>query len=208
MPHKPLFLAWFMAFALVSPAHAQELSVEEYQALFQTEMEAFREARDSPDLGRARGLVLAPLREEAEAISVEATPTSAAAPTLADEDAPPAAHWVLPADLAATMRVTFAFDSAVIAEGEKPKLRQICAAIEGANVGLLRVVGHTDSVGAASYNERLSMRRAEAVQRFFVDDCRIPAERFEAMGVGMQFPANAADPAAAENRRVEFQALS
>ena len=52
------------------------------------------------------------------------------------------------------------------------------------------------------------MLRAEEVQRFFVDECGIPAERTQAVGVGEQFPYDDHDPAAAANRRVEFQAMS
>ena len=73
---------------------------------------------------------------------------------------------------------------------------------------MLRIVGHTDASGPAGYNQKLSVLRAEEVQRFFVNDCGIAPDRLQAIGVGEQFPYDDARPAAGANRRVEFQAMS
>jgi outer membrane protein OmpA-like peptidoglycan-associated protein len=40
-----------------------------------------------------------------------------------------------------------------------------------------------------------------------VDDCGVDPSRLEAIGAGEDFPFNAQNPRADENRRVEFQAL-
>ena len=106
------------------------------------------------------------------------------------------------------VQVTFAFDSAALAETQKPNLRQICKALDAANVGVLRIVGHTDAAGPWGYNLKLSELRAEEVMRFFVTECGVPAERLQAVGVGEQFPFDIANPRAGVNRRVEFQAMS
>jgi OOP family OmpA-OmpF porin len=50
--------------------------------------------------------------------------------------------------------------------------------------------------------------RAEEVKRRLVSDCGIEATRLQAMGLGERFLYDEADPKAAENRRVEFQAMS
>jgi OmpA-OmpF porin, OOP family len=157
----------------------------------------------------------AELAPPAVAPDTGAAPPGRATPALdlaatesAEAPAQPLQYWILPAAQQVNMRVTFAFDSAAIAESEKPKLRQICAVIDEAGINQFRIIGHTDATGAPAYNQRLSVRRAEEVRRFFMDDCGIAAERLEAIGVGKQFPANAADPFAGENRRVEFQAMS
>ena len=76
------------------------------------------------------------------------------------------------------------------------------------DTGVFQVVGHTDSSGSASYNERLSQLRAEEVKRFLVNDCGIADTRLQAVGVGEEFPFNKDNTRADENRRVEFQALS
>ena len=114
----------------------------------------------------------------------------------------------LPEDEQVNVQVTFAFDSAVLADSEKPVLRTVCSAIDKADVGVLRIVGHTDAAGPAGYNQKLSVLRAEEVERFFVDDCGIAPGRLQAVGVGEQFPFDESDPYADDNRRVEFQAIS
>jgi outer membrane protein OmpA-like peptidoglycan-associated protein len=96
----------------------------------------------------------------------------------------------------------------VLSDSQKPVLRQVCGALDMAGVGVMRIVGHTDASGPAGYNQKLSVLRAEEVQRFFVDDCHIAPERLQAIGVGEQFPYDERDPLAGANRRVEFQAIS
>lgn len=69
----------------------------------------------------------------------------------------------------------------------------------------LEVVGHTDSVGDAGYNQRLSQRRVEAVRQFFTSQ-GIDPERVIVEGRGESDPR--ADNNTVEgrqaNRRVEF----
>ena len=86
------------------------------------------------------------------------------------------------------MQVTFAFDSAVLADSQKPMLRTVCSAVAKAGVGVLRIVGHTDAAGSAGYNQKLSVLRAEEVERFFVNDCRVAPDRLQAVGVGRAVP--------------------
>jgi outer membrane protein OmpA-like peptidoglycan-associated protein len=106
------------------------------------------------------------------------------------------------------IRITFDFDSAVLRADEKPKLATLCEAMKVVDVELFRIVGHTDASGSDSYNEKLSLLRAEEVKRYLVNDCGIAATRLEAVGMGKRFLFNTEDPRADENRRVEFQALS
>ena len=80
--------------------------------------------------------------------------------------------------------------------------------MQNVDVEMFRIVGHTDAAGSASYNERLSLLRAEEVKRHLVSDCGIAETRLQAVGVGEQFPLDKDDPRADVNRRVEFQALS
>ena len=80
--------------------------------------------------------------------------------------------------------------------------------IESIDIQLFRIVGHTDSSGSESYNDKLSKLRAEEVKRHMVDDCGIEPTRLEAIGVGERHPFDKSNPRADENRRVEFQALS
>ncbi len=53
---------------------------------------------------------------------------------------------MLPEEQQVNLRVNFAFDSAAIAEAEKPKLRQLCSVMEETGVQLFRIIGHTDAL--------------------------------------------------------------
>jgi len=67
------------------------------------------------------------------------------------------------------------------------------------------VIGHTDTVGGLTYNDRLSLARAERVRAMMVQ-LGIPAERIEAAGRGEREPLVPTDDNTAEprNRRVEI----
>jgi outer membrane protein OmpA-like peptidoglycan-associated protein len=68
----------------------------------------------------------------------------------------------------------------------------------------LEIEGHTDAVGAASYNQGLSERRAASVKAYLVR-AGIASERMSVLGKGLESPrvANAADGSQPLNRRVE-----
>ena len=75
------------------------------------------------------------------------------------------------------------------------------------NSGLMvEVAGHTDSVGAESYNQSLSERRAKAVKSYLVER-GIDADRLTVRGYGESEPVadNATKEGRAENRRVELR---
>lgn len=63
----------------------------------------------------------------------------------------------------------FGFDSAKLTPEAKTKLDKVAATIVAAgNVHTAKITGFADRVGAASYNLKLSKRRAEAVQKYLV----------------------------------------
>ena len=68
------------------------------------------------------------------------------------------------------------------------------------------MIGHTDSQGDAAYNQRLSERRAQAVQSYLVSRGVNPA-RMVAYGQGETQPIASNDTASgrAANRRVELR---
>ena len=68
-----------------------------------------------------------------------------------------------------------------------------------------RIEGHTDSVGGQDYNQALSVRRAEAVRNFLIEQ-GVSAERLQAVGEGEGAPvaSNDSGDGRQRNRRVEF----
>ncbi|UWR28243.1 OmpA family protein (plasmid) [Sulfitobacter sp. S223] len=204
---------------LSTPLSAQEdLSVEELTQLFQRQKEAFSEAT-SNGLGQTRGLKLVTVNDAPEAQSA-ATVTAQSDPSASDPEpanpidpnkpiaATPVVFGQLDPELQVNLRITFGFDSAALAESEKPKLDKMCQVLKQSDINLVRIVGHTDTSGSAEYNERLSTLRAQEVARHLTDSCGISASRLQTIGMGERFPSNKEDSRADENRRVEFQALS
>jgi outer membrane protein OmpA-like peptidoglycan-associated protein len=135
-------------------------------------------------------------------------PGAPAPPVATVVEAAPLQHGILPRDQQVNVQVRFAFDSAALADDQKPVLLQLCRVMEQEDIQLFRIIGHTDASGSLAYNQNLSLLRAREVKRFFTDECGIAENRLEAIGVGPQFLYNAEDPLSGENRRVEFQAMS
>ena len=67
----------------------------------------------------------------------------------------------------------------------------------------IRVEGHTDSVGTAVYNQRLSEQRALAVKRYLLRHGISPG-RIETVGWGYTRLYDAQHPEDEINRRVQF----
>jgi OOP family OmpA-OmpF porin len=147
--------------------------------------------------------------------STDATPdgdSSGGLVEVAVADAPPTIDpnqvGILPEEYQVNVRISFDYDSALLKPDQQPILDQMCRVMAGSDIRLFRIMGHTDSAGSDDYNEELSLLRAEEVKRRLVSDCGIDPVRLEAMGLGERFLFDTADPQGAENRRVEFQALS
>lgn len=196
---------------------AQPMTEDQLKTQFENQIAHIRDATSS-DLGASRGLVLtnvAPAGGKADTATVEAAPggglrlgTPGADLAAVKSGDAPSVYVNLPKGEQVNFQVKFAFDSAALSPDQKPGLRTVCDAIKAADVHQFRIIGHTDASGDAAYNQKLSILRAEEVQRFFVSDCGITPSRLEAIGVGEQFPFDARNPRAGVNRRVEFQALS
>jgi OOP family OmpA-OmpF porin len=104
----------------------------------------------------------------------------------------------------------FDFDRATINPEDGVKLMTEVRSMKNVTWQVIRVVGHTDSLGPDAYNKKLSERRAEAVQTFLVDK-GVKPERIRPEGVGKAQPiaTNATATGRALNRRteIEFQGL-
>jgi OOP family OmpA-OmpF porin len=82
------------------------------------------------------------------------------------------------------------------------------ADIKGVNIEVVIAVGHTDNVGGDSYNQRLSVRRAEAVKAYLVSK-GIESNRVYTEGKGEKQPVadNKTSEGRAKNRRVEVEVV-
>jgi len=71
------------------------------------------------------------------------------------------------------------------------------------------IEGHTDNVGAAEFNEKLGMERAEAVKMYLYEKHQIPLHKMNVISYGMTKPAadNKTKDGRAQNRRVVIRVL-
>jgi OOP family OmpA-OmpF porin len=133
-----------------------------------------------------------------------------AAPAVAAPAPAPAAAPATPA----ASKVTFAadaffdFDKSVLKPAGKAKLTDLVSKIKGINLEVIIAVGHTDSVGSDAYNQKLSVRRAEAVKAFLVSQ-GIEKNRIYTEGKGEKQPVadNKTKEGRAKNRRVEIEVV-
>jgi OOP family OmpA-OmpF porin len=81
----------------------------------------------------------------------------------------------------------FDFDKAVLRPEGKAKLDELVAKAGAIKLEVILVVGHTDRIGSASYNQKLSERRAAAVKSYLVSK-GIEANRISTSGMGKLQP--------------------
>ncbi len=164
-----------------------------------------------------RGLSLSPVTAAGATAAGQAATSSAGAQTEAaprvrpepgSSAAAPQVEYVrMPADAQINVLIQFDYNSAALRPTEFDKLTMLCNAMRASDVKLFRIFGHTDASGSNGYNLRLSKRRADSVRQHLVVNCGIAPERLQAIGVGEDYPLITSNPNAAENRRVEFQAI-
>ncbi len=64
--------------------------------------------------------------------------------------------------------VLFDFDQAVLKPEGKARLDDLASKLQGVALEVIIAIGHTDPIGGLQYNQRLSVRRAEAIKAFLV----------------------------------------
>lgn len=101
--------------------------------------------------------------------------------------------------------INFAYNSADLTTDARIALEQLARALKDPSLAdkNFAIAGHTDAAGTAEYNRALSERRANAVREFLMKETGMSGQQLEAAGFGFSKLMNAADPRAAENRRVE-----
>jgi outer membrane protein OmpA-like peptidoglycan-associated protein len=113
------------------------------------------------------------------------------------------------ADPSISLYVQFTFDSAVLMPQGKRQLDELAMALndKALAVGTFMLAGHTDRVGDADYNIKLSLSRAQAVRDYLAEAHGVPESRLQAIGYGFSRLLDPSNPKAAVNRRVEVRRL-
>ena len=143
-------------------------------------------------------------------------PPRVAPPPVVAPPAPPApAPRPAPAPAAPIQeKVTFAadalfdFDKAVLKPDAQAKLTDLVEKTKGVALEVVIAVGHADAIGASAYNQKLSIRRAEAVKDFLTSK-GIEKNRVYTEGKGSANPVadNKTAAGRAKNRRVEVEVV-
>ena len=139
---------------------------------------------------------------------VEAPKAAVAAPAAAAAAPKAAAPAVAASKVTYAADAFFDFDKAVLKPEGKAKLDDLAQKVKGINLEVIIAVGHTDAVGTDAYNQKLSIRRSEAVKAYLVTK-GIEKNRIYTEGKGEKQPVadNKTKEGRAKNRRVEIEVV-
>ena len=149
---------------------------------------------------------------DADIVGAACRPAPPPAPAPAPAPKPAAAKPAPPAVVA--QKVTFAadaffdFNKSVLKPEAKAKLDDLTGKLKGITLEVIIAVGHTDAIGSDAYNQKLSVRRAEAVKAYLVTK-GIEPNRIYTEGKGKKQPVadNKTAEGRAKNRRVEIEVV-
>ncbi|HEX4926487.1 MAG TPA: OmpA family protein [Burkholderiales bacterium] len=120
-------------------------------------------------------------------------PTPAPEPQPAPAPAPEPTPAPKPAPKPVAQKVTFAtdvlfdFDKSVIKPEGRGKLDDLAGRANDVNLEVIIAIGYADRIGTQAYNQRLSVRRAEAIKNYLVSK-GIEANRIYTEGKGESSP--------------------
>ena len=149
-------------------------------------------------LGRPAARAVVPVVAEPMPAPVVQAPVPAA----------PAAPVVVSEKVTFASEALFDFDKAVVKPDGRRALDELTAKLEGMETEVMIAVGHTDSIGSHAYNEKLSLRRANAVKAYLVSKGLDPARLYtEGKGETQPIADNTTEEGRAKNRRVTIEVV-
>ncbi len=104
--------------------------------------------------------------------------------------------------------VLFDFDKSDIKPEGRSKLDDLAGKMKTINLEVVIAIGHTDSIGTDAYNQKLSVRRAEAVKKY-LSSKGVEGNRIYTEGKGEKQPvaSNKTKEGRAKNRRTEIEVI-
>jgi OOP family OmpA-OmpF porin len=104
--------------------------------------------------------------------------------------------------------VLFDFDKSDIKAEGRSKLDDLAGKMKTINLEVVIAIGHTDAIGTDAYNQKLSVRRAEAVKKY-LSSKGVEGNRIYTEGKGEKQPvaSNKTKEGRAKNRRTEIEVI-
>src|SRR5712672_719027 len=104
--------------------------------------------------------------------------------------------------------VNFDFDKATIKPAGQSKLDDLASKVKTINLEVVIAIGHADEIGSDEYNQKLSVRRAEAVKAYLITK-GVESNRVYTEGKGEKQPvaSNKTAEGRAKNRRTEIEVI-
>jgi OmpA-OmpF porin, OOP family len=102
--------------------------------------------------------------------------------------APVPANYGEPEKVSLSADQLFDFDKANLKPEGKQALDDLVSKLEGVKYDTIVVIGYADRIGAEAYNKKLSMRRAESVKSYLVNEKSIAADTVFTDGKGEANP--------------------
>ena len=131
-----------------------------------------------------------------------------AAPAPVVQAAPPPKPMPVSEKVTFSAEALFDFDKSAVKPDGKRALDELMKSMQGMNTEVMITVGHTDSIGSEEYNQKLSVRRAEAVKAYLVST-GVDATRIytEGKGEAQAVADNKTTEGRAKNRRVTVEVV-
>ena len=82
----------------------------------------------------------------------------------------------------------FGFDKSAVRPEGKAALDTFVGEVKGSSFDVINVEGHTDRLGSAAYNQKLSVERAEAVKGYLVTSGGLDGSKISTVGKGETMP--------------------